>query len=994
MAENPSKPRGDQEVVCVPEIDIKQEDEDDLDEEQNSLRIYITEEEDFTDLIKSEPSMSEPSADEKNPEVSLEGSRRCCRRKKCTLTEDQSDQFPDPIIRSRRKRTVKLVKPYSCEVCVASFKTRKELKAHEVEHIDERVPNLKELKPRPRKKKKPFKALTRKLKYYPTFCGQYLTNCRADLRQVSKRKVTNNTKIKCTSENSSTVDETIESVISDFNLSVVSSTKKTEQVKSWVRSKRASSVNDNFDLRVESGKKRRQVRNRHVSSVSDNFDVRVESGSETAHQVETPLRIKRKIVPNRKYASEWYTTDSDFDFDCLVKRGNIEPALGEITSNMMAISVIITPDDVHKTESVVNNMKNWTPKVITKPLTMAHNHRKQCSATRERDPNPKIKILEFSEKDDVIRTRPRTKNVYRGGGAQNDENKDQVQLPVVRRNMKTGEEVTVARINILERTALTEDATSENHRNPCATDNVAWNSMPDVDGKLVGKRKKKKSKEFNFSEMGNESVEIGTTKQRSLNDSKTFESDINENTVIKDNHVRECNTTDLERLNMSLCNLNNLNQSAISKKEGSPLYEATHKYRLPESDIGRNLANAKTKSKGRKHNKVQGSSVFDVDSPFLSKSVTDHVFETGINENCTSSKNEMEQTLTSYESADMSLTSQNDLNQPTIPNNELLPLYKRTSEPASLNSKTRKNSLTDNEEIKSRKRKRKRVHSKKSKRLHGLSLAETISLLSKATVDPENLIKKEELSPRSSNHKHIRFSDTTRDEEKDNNIEATLESSDLTHMQICTSLTSNNIASAAKSSKLINKSRNLVSNSEEPLDQSNMSLCSEKGIFAVNSGSVSPKPLYRARSLPSSDHLEPDVPARLSGNLESKWDITYPASMRPTNQSTETFGNLLSLRHTSTPCVFKRKQSKRESAQNDGAKTVSSADQPQETVSCTQEETVQPIPENSHISEDESNLPTLVLTEDCVPRLSADITAIVQEYFPSTSEVELKILSK
>nr|CAD7402214.1 unnamed protein product [Timema poppensis] len=1053
MAGNPSKPRGDEDVVCVPEIDIKQEDEDDLDEEQNSLRIYITEEEDLTDLIKSEPSMSEPSADEKDAEAYREGPRRCRRRhrrKKCTLTEDQPDQLPDPIIRSRRKRTVRLVKPYSCDLCVASFKTRKELKAHEVEHFDERFSDLKEPKPRPCKKKKTFKALTRKLKYYPTFCGKYLTNCRADSRQVSKRRVANNTKIKSISENSSTVDETIESVISDFNLSVVSGTKQTEQVKSWVRSKR-------------------------VSSVSDNFDIRVESGTEKAQQVETPLRIKRKIVPNRKYASEWYTTDSDFDFDCLVKRGSIEPALGEITSNMMAISVIITPDDVHKTESVVNNMENWTPKVITKPLTMSHNkHRKQDSAKRERDSNPKIKIPELNQKKDVIRTRPRTKNVYRvrprandvspalfpsiplektlvapasaavkgkpinvvleipvkntcqmqthnieminsedayrivlkGRGEQNEENnKDQVQLPVVRRNMKTGEEVTVARISILESTAITEDATSENHhRHPCATDNVAWNSTPGVDGKPVRKRKKKKSKEFNYSEMGNESVEIGTTKQRSLNDSTNFESDINENTVIRDDHVRECNTTDLERLNMSLCNLNNLNQSPILKKEGSPLYEAT------QSDkIGRKLANAKTKSKGRKHKKAQSPSVSHVDSTFISKSVTNHVFETGMNENCTSSKNEVEQTLTSYESTDMSLTSQNDFNQPTIPNSELLPSYKRTGEPAPLNSEARKNSLADNEEIKPRKRKRKRVHSKKSKRLHGLSLAETISLLSKETVDPENLIKSQELSPRASDHKHIRFSDSTRDEEKENNIEASLESSDMTHMQICTSLTSNNIASAAKSSRLINKSHNLVSNLEEPLDQSNMSLCTEKGFFTVNSGSVSPKPLYRARSLPSGNHLEPEVPARLGGNLESKWDITYPAPTRPTNQGTETFGNLLSLRHNSTPCVFKRKQPKRESAQNDGTKTVSPADQLQETVSSNQDATVQPMPENSHISEDESNLPVftgvpkkndhfifkkLVLTEACIPRLSADITAIVQEYFPSTSEVELKILSK
>nr|CAD7198558.1 unnamed protein product [Timema douglasi] len=1138
MAGNPSKPRGDEDVVCVPEIDIKQEDEsvvtmlvdkergsgpvairpvvclvycesitldhvdteaghvkkqindisstmsaidgraaielnttsalanytteagilhnsDDLDEEQNSLRIYITEEEDLTDLIKSEPSMSEPSADEKDAEAYREGPRRCRRRhrrKKCTLTEDQPDQLPDPIIRSRRKRTVRLVKPYSCDLCVASFKTRKELKAHEVEHFDERFSDLKEPKPRPCKKKKTFKALTRKLKYYPTFCGKYLTNCRADSRQVSKRRVANNTKIKSISENSSTVDETIESVISDFNLSVVSGTKQTEQVKSWVRSKR-------------------------VSSVSDNFDIRVESGTEKAQQVETPLRIKRKIVPNRKYASEWYTTDSDFDFDCLVKRGSIEPALGEITSNMMAISVIITPDDVHKTESVVNNMENWTPKVITKPLTMAHNkHRKQDSAKRERDSNPKIKIPGLNQKKDVIRTRPRTKNVYRvrprandvspalfpsiplektlvapasaavkgkpinvcdmvleipvkntcqmqthsieminsedayrivlkGRGEQNEENnKDQVQLPVVRRNMKTGEEVTVARISILESTAITEDATSENHRHhPCATDNVAWNSTPDVDGKPVRKRKKKKSKEFNYSEMGNESVEIGTTKQRSLNDSTNFESDINENTVIRDDHVRECNTTDLERLNMSLCNLNILNQSPILKKEGSPLYEAT------QSDkIGRKLANAKTKSKGRKHKKAQSPSVSHVDSTFISKSVTNHVFETGMNENCTSSKNEVEQTLTSYESTDMSLTSQSDFNQPTIPNSELLPSYKRTGEPAPLNSEARKNSLADNEEIKPRKRKRKRVHSKKSKRLHGLSLAETISLLSKETVDPENLIKSQELSPRASDHKHIRFSDSTRDEEKENNIEASLESSDMTHMQICTSLTSNNIASAAKSSRLINKSHNLVSNLEEPLDQSNMSLCTEKGFFTVNSGSVSPKPLYRARSLPSGNHLEPEVPARLGGNLESKWDITYPAPTRPTNQGTETFGNLLSLRHNSTPCVFKRKQPKRESAQNDGTKTVSPGDQPQETVSSNQEATVQPMPENSHISEDESNLPVftgvpkkndhfifkkLVLTEACIPRLSADITAIVQEYFPSTSEVELKILS-
>nr|CAD7450832.1 unnamed protein product [Timema bartmani] len=586
--------------------------------------------------------------------------------------------------------------------------------------------------------------------------------------------------------------------------------------------------------------------------------------------------------------------------------------------------------------------------------------------------------------------------VLKGRGVQNEENKDQLELPVVRRNMKTGEEVTVARINILETTTITDEASSGNYHQPCATDNVAWNSIPDLYGKPVGKRKKKKSKELDFSETGNESVKIGTTEQKSSNDSKTFESDINENTVIKDDRVSERNTTDLESLNMSLCNLNNLNQSPISKKECSPLYEAIHE-------------NAETKSKRRKHKKThsikaQGPYVFDVDSPFQSKPVTDHVFERGTNEHSTSTKNEMEQTLTNYESADMSLTSQNNFNQLTISKSELLPSCKQNSEPAPLNSEARKNSLADTEEIKSRKRKRKRVHSKKSKRLHGLSLAETISLLSKATVDPENIIKKQEF-PRVSDHKHIRFSDSTRDEDKGNNLEASLDSSNMTPMKICTSLPSNNIASAAKSYRLIN---NLVSNFEEPPDQINMSLCSEKSFFAVNCSSVSPKPLCRAISLPSSNHSELDVPARPSSNLESKWDIKYPAPMRPTNQSTETFGNLLSLRHTSEPCVFKRKQSKRESAQNDGAKNVSTADQPQETVSCNQETTVQPTPENSHTSVDESNLPifngvpkkndhfifkTLVLTEDCVPRLSADITAIVQEYFPSTSEVELKILS-
>ncbi|CAG2064941.1 unnamed protein product [Timema podura] len=605
--------------------------------------------------------------------------------------------------------------------------------------------------------------------------------------------------------------------------------------------------------------------------------------------------------------------------------------------------------------------------------------------------------------------------VLKGRGVENEENKDQLELPVVRRNMKTGEEVTVARINILETTTITDEASSGNYRQPCATDNVAWNSIPDLNGKTVGKRKKKKSKELDFSETGNESVEIGTTEQRSSNYSKTFESDINENTVIKDDRVSERNTTDLESLNMSLCNLNNLNQSTVSKKECSPLYEATHEYRLPElENIGRELENTETKSKRRKHKKThsikaQSSYVFDVDSPFISKPVTDHVFERGINENSTSTKNAMEQTQTNYESADMSLTSQNNFNQLTISKSKLLLSCKQTSEPAPLNSEARKNSLADTEEIKSRKRKRKRVHSKKSKRLHGLSLAETISLLSKATVDPENLIKNHELNPRASDHKHIRFSDSTRDEEKANNLEASLDSSNMTPMKICTSLTSNNIASAAKSSRLVNKSHNLVSNFEEPLDQSNMSLCSEKSSFVVNSGSVSPKPIYRAMSLPSSNYSEPDVSARLGGNLESKWDIKYPAPMRPTNQSTETFGNLLSLRHTSAPCVFKRKQSIRESAQNDGAKNVSPADQPQGTVSCNQETIVQPKPENSHTSVDESNLPifngvpkkndhfifkTLVLTEDCVPRLSADITAIVQEYFPSTSEAELKILSK
>nr|CAD7602365.1 unnamed protein product [Timema genevievae] len=675
--------------------------------------------------------------------------------------------------------------------------------------------------------------------------------------------------------------------------------------------------------------------------------------------------------------------------------------------------------------------------------------------------------------------------VLKGRGVENEENKDQLELPVVRRNMKTGEEVTVARINILETTTITDEASSRNYHQPCATDNVAWNSIADLNGKTVGKRKKKKNKELNFSETGkNESVEIGTTEQRSSNDSKTFESDINENTVIKDDRVSERNTTDLESLNMSLCNLNNLNQSTVSKKECSPLYEATHEYRLPElENIGRELENTETKSKRRKHKKThsikaQSSYVFDVDSPFLSKPVTDHVFERGINENSTSTKNAMEQTQTNYESADMSLTSQNNFNQPTISKSKLLLSCKQTSEPAPLNSEDRKNSLTDTEEIKSRKRKRKRVHSKKSKRLHGLSLAETISLLSKATVDPENLIKKQELNPRASDHKHIRFSDSTRDEEKANNLEASLDSSNMTPMKICTSLTSNNIASAAKSSRLVNKSHNLVSNFEEPLDQSNMSLCSEKSFFEVNSRSVSPEPLCRAVSLPSSNYSEPDVSARLGGNLESKWDIKYPAPMRPTNQSTETFGNLLSLRHTSAPCVFKRKQSIRESAQNDGAKNVSTVDQPQGTVSCNQETIVQPKPENSHTSVDEmvkkrrncllhdiiegkvegrsriqildelkerrkfwelkeeaeftdkmlvlallfndwanitvthfgrrmiegdtlaidwtadnEEIETLVLTEDCVPRLSADITAIVQEYFPSTSEVELKILS-